>query len=165
MPSVQLCVQHNVYHGDIQAVYAQGMERDTPRRARRREKLRALVGPNEGAQAALARGIDTPRSYISAILAGRRGIGDGLAARIEEFYEKPKGWMDSEDLPLWPFSAELHARVMRLNGQELQRLETAIRVHLGMEISLDVINSTLERLSSPTNGPAATVGKPLRQTS
>jgi transcriptional regulator with XRE-family HTH domain len=50
-----------------------------------------------------------------------------------------------DDMPVWPFSLELYQRVTKLNEQELQRLETAMRVHLGMDVQMDVINSTLAR--------------------
>lgn len=38
---------------------------------------------------------DTPDSHISALRAGKRGIGDALAAKLERAMGKPSGWMDS----------------------------------------------------------------------
>jgi phage repressor protein C with HTH and peptisase S24 domain len=47
----------------------------------------------------------TPKSHLSAITGGRRGVGDELAAKLEAAYNKPTGWFDmpvedegSEDL-------------------------------------------------------------------
>lgn len=121
------------------------MSFDSPRQTRRREKLRLLLGSDQGAQAALAREIGTPKSHLSAILAGRRGIGDALAAKIERHFEKPAGWLDEAIAERWLFSTELYERVASLNPQELQRLETAMRVHLGMDLQMDVINRSLAK--------------------
>lgn len=40
--------------------------------------------------------VGTPKSHISALLAGNRGVGDDLAAKLEAKMEKPPGWMDSD---------------------------------------------------------------------
>ncbi len=38
--------------------------------------------------------VGTPKTHVSALLAGKRGIGDALAAKLERKCEKPEGWMD-----------------------------------------------------------------------
>jgi hypothetical protein len=66
---------------------------DSPRQNQRRARLQQLV--EEAGQAAdLSRLSGTPNTHISAILAGRRGIGDQLAAKLESVMGKPAGWMD-----------------------------------------------------------------------
>lgn len=141
------------------------MVSDTPRQARRRANLRALLGEDVGAQAELAREIHTPKSHLSAILAGRRGIGDALAAKIERHYEKSAGWMDQDQLPRWPFSTELYQRVTQLKPQELQSLETAMRVHLRMDLQLDVINRTLAKYTGSATVQSDTEGKTVARKS
>lgn len=70
-------------------------ERESPRRARRRQSLVVLIA-EIGDAATLARESGTPKSHISAILSGRRGVGDDLAAKWENLYEKSPGWFDRE---------------------------------------------------------------------
>ena len=47
-----------------------------------------------GGVVALGRLVGTPKSHISALAAGARGVGDGLAAKLEATMQKPAGWMD-----------------------------------------------------------------------
>lgn len=70
-------------------------ERESPRRARRRRALELLI-KEVGSAADLARESGTPKSHISAILGGKRGVGDDLADKWERLYEKPEGWFDRE---------------------------------------------------------------------
>jgi DNA-binding transcriptional regulator YdaS (Cro superfamily) len=49
-----------------------------------------------GGASALAALIGTPKSHISAMQSGARGMGDALAAKIERKTERPVGWMDEE---------------------------------------------------------------------
>jgi len=44
--------------------------------------------------AEMARQVKTPRTHLSALLSGSKGIGDQLAAKIEAAYGKPAGWLD-----------------------------------------------------------------------
>ncbi|WP_339091152.1 S24 family peptidase [Variovorax paradoxus] len=67
---------------------------ESPRRIRRRERLKQLLA-DEGGAAAVARIVDTPRSHLSAITAGSRGLGDALAAKLEMAFNKPAGWFDT----------------------------------------------------------------------
>lgn len=60
---------------------------------RRRAALQQLV-VEEGTVTAVAELAGSPRTHLSAILAGRRGLGDELAAKLEERTDKPAGWMD-----------------------------------------------------------------------
>lgn len=49
-----------------------------------------------GGQTELAAMIGTPKTHISAMASGKRGVGDELAARIERKTGKPAGWMDAQ---------------------------------------------------------------------
>jgi plasmid maintenance system antidote protein VapI len=66
---------------------------DSPRQNQRRAQLQKLI-EEAGHAADLSRLTGTPKTHISAILAGRRGIGDQLAAKLEAVMGKPAGWMD-----------------------------------------------------------------------
>ena len=86
---------------------------DSPRQNQRRAQLQKLI--EEAGQAAdLSRLSGTPNTHLSAILAGRRGIGDQLAAKLEAVMGKPAGWMDQATVavPGYPISTAtaLHAR-------------------------------------------------------
>ncbi|MBF0379376.1 MAG: LexA family transcriptional regulator [Magnetococcales bacterium] len=61
----------------------------------RREKLAQIIR-QEGSQSSVARKIDTDPSYLSQIMSakGRRNVGEALARRIEERFNKQPGWMD-----------------------------------------------------------------------
>lgn len=54
---------------------------------------------NKVSAADLARRIDTPASYLSAIVSGTRGLGDELAEKIETEYSLGAGWFDRDGLP------------------------------------------------------------------
>jgi hypothetical protein len=83
----------------MQVAYAAEMEeaRESPRKRRRRESLIALIA-EVGDAATLARESGTPKSHISVILSGKRGIGDELAAKWEQLYDKEPGWFDREHI-------------------------------------------------------------------
>jgi plasmid maintenance system antidote protein VapI len=68
-------------------------ESESPRRKIRRLKLQELVNECHG-QAEFARLYGTPKSHISSLLAGKRGIGDDLASKLERQFDKPEGWFD-----------------------------------------------------------------------
>lgn len=68
---------------------------ESPRRIRRRLKLGELINFKGGASR-VARVTETPKSHISALLSGKRGIGDAWAARVEKLYALPLGWFDSD---------------------------------------------------------------------
>ncbi len=71
-----------------------GMKKaESPRRVRRRARLVLLLSECGGA-AQVARETGTPKTYISAIVNGTRGLGDKLAAKFEHEYDKPEGWFD-----------------------------------------------------------------------
>ena len=78
----------------MQTAYDKNMEKaESPRRKRRRENLIRLLNEFGGpTQVALESG--TPKSHFSALVAGRRGVGDELAQKLEETYSKPPGWFD-----------------------------------------------------------------------
>lgn len=66
---------------------------------RRRERLDELV--DKVGQTRLANEIGTPKSHLSALQAGKRGIGDDLAAKLDRFavneLGKSPGWMDARE--------------------------------------------------------------------
>jgi hypothetical protein len=87
---------------------------DSPRQNLRRAQLQKLI-EEAGHAADLSRISGTPKTHISAILAGRRGIGDQLAAKLESVMGKPAGWMDQADAappgyPTGSAATVLHAR-------------------------------------------------------
>lgn len=130
MQSAQLRREHSAYGRVMQAAYARPMTEISERRRRRQGKLIALLeeigGPTKAAE-----DTGTPRSHISAMKAGTRGVGDGLAAKLERQYGKPPGWFD-DPLMYWPFSEELWFAVQKLQAQELEHLEGVMRAHLRM---------------------------------
>jgi SOS-response transcriptional repressor LexA len=65
------------------------------RHKRRRASLELLI-EEAGGQTNLAAIAGTPKSHLSAIKAGRRGVGDDLAAKLESAMDKPPGWMDRD---------------------------------------------------------------------
>lgn len=69
---------------------------ESPRRRLRRARLELLLAEFGGA-AQVARESGTPKSHFSAMVNGSRGLGDGLAAKLEQLYGKTAGWFD---LPL-----------------------------------------------------------------
>lgn len=71
----------------------QAEKTERPYRTARRERLAELV-KQEGGPTNLADLIDTPKTHISAMLAGSRNVGDDLATKIESRLNKPHGWMD-----------------------------------------------------------------------
>lgn len=64
-----------------------------PMRMTRQARLKLLVD-EAGSAAALERSTGTPRSHISAMLVGSKGMGDDLATRLELALGRPFGWMD-----------------------------------------------------------------------
>lgn len=66
---------------------------NSPRQENRRRQLQRLID-EAGSAADLCRIVCTPKSHISAILAGRRGVGDRLASKMEQRMHKAPGWMD-----------------------------------------------------------------------
>lgn len=64
----------------------------------RRQKLSQII-QQEGSQAAVAHKLDTDPSYLSQIMSkkGRRNVGEALARRIEERFNKQPGWMDNPE--------------------------------------------------------------------
>lgn len=64
-----------------------------PIRNSRQARLQMLVD-EAGSAVAVERLTGTPRSHISAMLAGSKGLGDDLATRLEVAFGRPFGWMD-----------------------------------------------------------------------
>lgn len=79
----------------MQVAYDKNMEKvESPRRARRRTRLDELVR-EVGSATQVARESGIPKSHISAMQAGRRGLGDELVGKLEQLYGKPQGWFDA----------------------------------------------------------------------
>lgn len=84
----------------MQVAYAPKMEiteqakEESPRRLRRRLRLVQLL-EEFGGVAQVGRELGTPKSHLSAMASGSRGLGDKLASKIEATYGKPTGWFDS----------------------------------------------------------------------
>jgi hypothetical protein len=70
-------------------------EAESPRRKRRRIKLGELVDANGGVTRVADRS-GTPKSHLSALLNASRGLGDKLAEKLEQLYDKPRGWVDTD---------------------------------------------------------------------
>lgn len=68
-------------------------QHERPYRAARRANLAQIVS-EEGGATKFSLLIDTPKTHISAMLKGKRNVGDELATKIELRLEKPIGWMD-----------------------------------------------------------------------
>ena len=78
----------------MQVAYYLKMKIDeSPRRARRRIRLGELIA-EVGSATQLANECGTPKSHVSAMLAGTRGLGDVMASKLELLYAKPSGWFD-----------------------------------------------------------------------
>ena len=77
----------------MQADYAARVKISSLRHLRRRARLAALVN-EAGGVVALARLVGTPKSHVSALMSGARGVGDELAAKLERMMQKPGGWLD-----------------------------------------------------------------------
>lgn len=64
-----------------------------PRVQRRLHWLKVLVAAG-GGPTSVGAAVGTPPSHISAMTAGRRGVGDALADSLENAFGRPNGWMD-----------------------------------------------------------------------
>ena len=82
----------------MQVAYIKKVEKtESPRRQRRKMQLVSLIEEHGGASQ-VARESGTPKSHLSAMVAGRRGVGDELAKKLEGIYAKPEGWFDAVNL-------------------------------------------------------------------
>lgn len=134
MQFAQLLPEHNAYAGDMQGAYALPMEKESSHRQQRRRSRLAALFRDVAKAADVAQEVGTPASYFSAILAGKRGLGDSVAAKIERAYDLGEGWFDKDDeTRAWPFSAELWEMVRALEASDLERVEGVMRAHLGIQ--------------------------------
>ena len=98
MQNAQLLPEHTAYQCVMQVAYIKKVEKlESPRRQRRKMQLVSLIAEYGGASQ-VARESGTPKSHLSAIVAGRRGVGDELAKKLEGIYAKPEGWFDAVNL-------------------------------------------------------------------
>lgn len=117
MRSAQLRREHNAQLSVMQLAYSEKMTFDSPRQQLRRHHLEELI-QEAGDAATLARLVGTPKTHISAIVNGKRGIGDVLSAKLETMMTKPTGWMDT------PRGSEepLVARAVSLNHHTVLKI-------------------------------------------
>jgi hypothetical protein len=112
MQSAQLRPEHTAQLSVMQAAYASLVAITSGRHLRRQANLERLVAEFGGATA-LAVLAGTPKTHISAMQAGKRGMGDALAAKFERKCEKPAGWMDQDHAALSPPTAQPRQPVSR----------------------------------------------------
>jgi hypothetical protein len=149
MRIASLRAEHNAYLAVMQVAYPLAMVGESPRRARRRQKLEELLievgGP---AKAAVETG--TPKSHFSAMINGRRGIGDALAAKLEDTFGKPRGWFDQEDqaVALSPDVADLAMKIEAIKDAD-KRAEILSLCHLYVRHILGVDDDQSEAKASP----------------
>lgn len=123
MQNAQLLLEHTAYQDVMQVAYIKKVEKtESPRRQRRKMQLVSLIEEHGGASQ-VARESGTPKSHLSAMVAGRRGVGDELAKKLEGIYAKPEGWFDAVNLAdgrqytnADPQITELQAVVSRLTS-------------------------------------------------
>lgn len=164
----------------MQGAYAFTMENEDQeppteslRRARRRRRLIALLkevrsaaggAPHDNADD--LRGIvsvvardESERTYLQAIVSGKRGLGDTKAAALEKRYGKVPGWFDAEaEASFWPFSLELQEQVLNLEPEDLHFMEVAMWTHLKKQVppQLSYMDSD-ERPSNEVQKPSTIV--------
>jgi hypothetical protein len=90
----------------------------------------------------------TPRSHLSAIVAGRRGMGDSLAAKLEQHYGKPAGWFDQGE-GHWPFPRIDLQRVLRLSEKDLSYVEGRLAAALEVLEHTSHPDAIPERVTRP----------------
>lgn len=104
------------------------------RRDRRQTHLAQLVDELVAAgmsESQIARELQTPKSYLAAMKAGTRGVGDRMAARIEQRFGKPEGWMDQpHEAPAVPAHAGVREALAILanaisNSTDIGRMKIA----------------------------------------
>jgi transcriptional regulator with XRE-family HTH domain len=156
MHSALLSPEHSAYRPGMQCAYAADMTNGSPRQLRRRENLRALIDAR-GGQAQVALEIGTPKSHLSAILAGRRGVGDALAQKIERYYELPEGWFDDSGESSSPELAQLADALEQLSPRWREWLLMNMReaVKLAREADEDSASTKNDPLSSSKSSKAA----------
>lgn len=105
----------------------------------RLKKVKQLVKEAGGlARFAEIVGISASQAWQIAGNAPVRGIGSKMAARIEQAFRKPAGWLDwpGDDASLstesaeggdWPFPTVLRADYERLSKSEKRDLETTVK--------------------------------------
>ena len=144
----------------MQVAYYLKMKKDeSPRRARRRVRLGELIA-EVGSATQLANECGTPKSHVSAMLAGTRGLGDAMAEKLEMFYAKPPGWFDqpalTEGAPVAAPQAPVDINVNRRAPPDAVALLTGL---CDLLASLEpgraeIVSDMLGRLAKKPNDPA-----------
>ena len=93
MQSAQLVPKHSAQPAVMQPAYPREVKISSPRHLNRRARLLELV-KQHGSATKVAAAVGTPKSHLSALMAGDRGLGDELAARLETAHYLPPGWFD-----------------------------------------------------------------------
>ncbi len=104
MQFAQFKLEHTAQLRVMQPAYAVGMSISSTRHLRRQANLERLI-EEVGGPTQLALLAETPKTHISALRRGSRGIGDGLAAKLEQACDKPPGWMDLEPVLAYPLAS------------------------------------------------------------
>lgn len=101
MHSAQSESKHTAQLPVMQAAYDPAMDDQSteskverPFRKARRDRLALLIA-EAGSATQLALISGTPKTHISAMLAGDKGIGDAICTKFESQFDKPLGWMDT----------------------------------------------------------------------
>ena len=115
----------------MQAAYDHEMEDDSetrlgPRKLRRARRLARLVEEQGGNQGAIGAAVGIQKSNMSHLVAGKKGLGDELADRLEAEYGYPNGWLD------WPDEA-LAASVSTLQPPRASLLSSMHRLREALQ--------------------------------
>jgi plasmid maintenance system antidote protein VapI len=130
----------------MQAAYHEIMEKvESLRRARRREKLNELV-MEAGSATKLAIETGTPKSHISALCSGKRGVGDDLAQKLEGIYGKSAGWFDAASTNQLVTVPQIGGRKLASLGETLESLSEHLKsMDLDTRRSAMLLITDLER--------------------
>lgn len=131
----------------MQLAYAPSMSKEKytgPRVQRRLHWLKVLVAEG-GGPTSVGAAVGTPPSHISAMTAGRRGVGDALADSLESAFGRPNGWMDR---PIPETDAQLADTPSQISRPTLaQALEVvAGALYAADDLTIDQVRPLLSRL-------------------
>jgi hypothetical protein len=163
MQCAQSVAKHNAQLAVMQLAYAfcmeiERLEGESPRHFRRRVNLRLLVGT--GSKADFAALVGTPKSHLSNLLSGARGIGDELAAKIESTNELPAGWLDEPHTASPSDENALNlAKIRALRPDTYEMLTAQIESALSGIQAEEQLKKYLSDVPSPAAAPATRRGR------
>lgn len=143
----------------MQAAYASGVKISSARHLTRMRRLRLLLA-EVGGPTALAVKVASPKSHLSALAAGSRGMGDTLAAKLERKCDKPPGWMD---LPVDDADSDRQAEPLLYPGEmdllhDFRRMTRADKIAMIEQITLRARTADKLRIEFGVSGPPQMVG-------